>query len=248
MVHRWLKLSIKLVTGNGTILQVNAQTYPDLFRAMKGSSSNFGIVTNFDLYTFPHQVKVFGGTYVYTEDKIPELLSATADYAITGAISDVKSHVISTFAWTKGATNITAAFIVYYNGEVDGSNPPDVLKPFADIPMVANTAKMQNTSEVSYSVGYPDDGFRQMTTSITVIADESLLMELREIWREELELLKSNTVAGVFGFQPIPSTAIAAGFSKGGNSLGFGANDKDLLRRYLYKFPEVLDGFRQYIC
>lgn len=197
---------------------------------MKGSSGNFGIVTKFDLYTFPHQRKIFGGTYFYAEDNIPKLLSATANYAIMGAVSDVKSHVISAFAWTKEAADITAAFIVYYNGEVDCSNPPDVLKPFADIPMVANTAKMQNTSEAVYSVGYSNNGFRQMTTSITVIADEALLVELHEIWRQELELLKPNAAAGVFGFQPIPSTAIAAGFAKGGNSLGFKPEDRNLLR------------------
>lgn len=197
---------------------------------MKGSTNNFGIVTNFDLYTFPHESKVFGGTYIYSEDKIPELLVATADYAITGATADVKSHVISILSWANGSDSITPAFIVYYNGQVDSNNPPDVLKPFADIPMVTSTAKMQNTSEVTYSVGYPNDGFRQMTTSITVIADEDLLAELREIWRQELEFLKPDAVAGAFGFQPFPSTAIAAGFAKGGNALGFKPEDKHLLR------------------
>lgn len=199
---------------------------------MKGSSNNFGIVTNFDLFTFPHQARVFGGSYSYAENMTSALLSATADFAITGAISDVKSHATTVFTWTEETASITPGLFVYYNGEVDKNNPPEVLKPFADIPMVKNTARMQNTSELTSSdLEYFDGAFRQMLTSITVIADHALLVELNEIWRQELDFLKLSMTSMMFGFQPIPSTAISAGIAKGGNSLGFKPEDKDLLRK-----------------
>lgn len=180
---------------------------------------------------FPNQARVFGGGYAYADNMTSELLSATADYAITGAISDVKSHVILAFTWTKETASIAPGVIVSYNGEADRNNPPEVLKPFADIPMLGNTTRMQTPSELTSNIGYFDGGRRQMLTSITVIADHALLTELNEIWRQELEFLKPNVVTLMLGFQPIPSTAIAAGLAKGGNSLGFKPEDKNLLSK-----------------
>jgi hypothetical protein len=98
--------------------------------------------------------------------------------------------------------------------------------------MVLNTGSMQSTSQVADAVGYPEGGARQFLSSITIIAkDEELMAELHTIWKESLELLKPYLVSAVSGFVPIPNTAIAAGFAKGGNSMGFKPDDKNLMRK-----------------
>lgn len=42
-------LNMEIVLANGTIVQAKAISHPDLFWALKGGSSNYGIVTRFDV-------------------------------------------------------------------------------------------------------------------------------------------------------------------------------------------------------
>lgn len=46
-------VNYEVVLANGSIVNANATAHSDLWRALKGGSSNFGIVTRFDLETFP---------------------------------------------------------------------------------------------------------------------------------------------------------------------------------------------------
>lgn len=46
-------VNFEVVLGNGQIIYANAISNPDLWFALKGGSNNFGIVTRFDLKTFP---------------------------------------------------------------------------------------------------------------------------------------------------------------------------------------------------
>ena len=41
-----------MVLANGQITNVNQQSTPDLYFALRGGGNNFGIVTRFDLETF----------------------------------------------------------------------------------------------------------------------------------------------------------------------------------------------------
>ena len=45
--------NFKVVLANSLIVDANARSNPGLFWTLKGGSSNFGIVTRFDLITFP---------------------------------------------------------------------------------------------------------------------------------------------------------------------------------------------------
>ena len=54
----------KVVLANGSISQVNYESHPDLYFALRGGGNNFGIVTQFDFETYP-QGKVWGGQNWY---------------------------------------------------------------------------------------------------------------------------------------------------------------------------------------
>jgi hypothetical protein len=51
--------------ANGTIANVNQNTHPDLYFALRGGGNNFGIVTRFDLETH-RQGLMWGGTNLWT--------------------------------------------------------------------------------------------------------------------------------------------------------------------------------------
>ena len=46
-------VNYRVVLADGRIVDANQETHQDLFRALKGGGNNFGIVTRFDMVTFP---------------------------------------------------------------------------------------------------------------------------------------------------------------------------------------------------
>ena len=74
--------SINLVTADGRMLQVDETSNSELFWGLKGSGSNFGIVTSieFDLYPV---VNVYGGQLFYPVEMAKEVLSLYSSWVET---------------------------------------------------------------------------------------------------------------------------------------------------------------------
>jgi FAD/FMN-containing dehydrogenase len=83
-------LAAEVVTADGQVLQVDAETHPDLFWAMRGGGGNFGVATRFQFRL--HKVdKVVGGmlllpatpeviaAFIAEAERAPEELSAIAN-------------------------------------------------------------------------------------------------------------------------------------------------------------------------
>ena len=69
-------LEYEVVLASGQIVTASATSNPDLFWALKGGSSNFGIVTSFKLRTFPSK-KVFAGAYTVAGEHVDEFLAVS---------------------------------------------------------------------------------------------------------------------------------------------------------------------------
>ena len=80
------------------MINANAQERSDLWTALKGGSNNFGIVTAFELSTFP-QGDMYGGNVVYSTDLFPQQLKALGDY-VANPDSDQDIHLIIRIAYS----------------------------------------------------------------------------------------------------------------------------------------------------
>lgn len=72
-------VNFQIVLANGDIVDANATSRPDLFTALKGGQSNFGIVTRFDLKSYPGRA-MWGGRIVFAPEATKPLLSAFTDF------------------------------------------------------------------------------------------------------------------------------------------------------------------------
>jgi hypothetical protein len=74
--------SVELVTADGEIRTVTEHTDPELFWAVRGGQSRFGIATalEFDLFSAP---QFFGGALIYTGPGVAEVLHAWSAWAPT---------------------------------------------------------------------------------------------------------------------------------------------------------------------
>lgn len=83
---------LEVVLADGTIEKADATKNSDLFWALKGGGPNFGIVTNYELYTVPlHQI--WYEVLIVSNEQAHAILDAFATWQNTSASSDTKGTV-----------------------------------------------------------------------------------------------------------------------------------------------------------
>lgn len=107
--------------SDGSIINANASEHTDLFWALKGGGSNFGVVTRYDLYTIPVH-EVWYQINVYPTDQADAVLDAVAEWQSNSGSSDPKGSL----SFIIGLQAITLGLIY---GEPRAS-PPSTFAPF----------------------------------------------------------------------------------------------------------------------
>jgi FAD/FMN-containing dehydrogenase len=115
-------VNFEVVLANGTIVNANATENPDLWKALKGGSLNFGIVSRFDVEALPAVDLAYGQRVIlgnYTDQVIDAMVNFTnaqetqADDALVSlwmhdqAISD-EIVIVNLKANTRGNLNTTS--------------------------------------------------------------------------------------------------------------------------------------------
>ncbi|KAG8718728.1 hypothetical protein FRC11_003503, partial [Ceratobasidium sp. 423] len=143
-------LSYEIVLANGTVATVTEESAGDLFKALKGGTGNFGIVTSFKLRTYPVN-NVYAGKLDYSPDHYDVLFPIMETYARKGIASDPKTHIIPVFGYVPSNGTDVAAFYSFYSEPV--TKPPPAIKSFFDVPTIVNTVKVKTVKEAADELG-----------------------------------------------------------------------------------------------
>ncbi|KAJ5121031.1 FAD linked oxidase N-terminal [Penicillium bovifimosum] len=210
-------IDFEVVLANGTIVHATETQHPDLFMSLKGGGNNFGVVTAYTMQTHPQDHKVWGGNYIFTSDKTPQLLEAVRKF--TDEYPDDKGAIILT-AERGLVIDFWIMFLFY-----DGPEPPaGVFDEFTAIPHTSTT-KTWN----SYYDLLKNNDFFILQGQRYVIATETTplpnstvgavpLQEYYDHWKDV-----SKSVLGVAGalgsiaFQPMPKTYSEKAKARGGD-------------------------------
>ncbi|KAJ3530515.1 hypothetical protein NMY22_g8542 [Coprinellus aureogranulatus] len=68
---------VTIVTADGSILTASDSENTDLFWAVRGGGSNFGVVTEFVFHLYEQRKTVFAGLTIFTPDKLGSLIELT---------------------------------------------------------------------------------------------------------------------------------------------------------------------------
>jgi hypothetical protein len=131
------------VMANGSIVNVDASTRPDLAQAMRGSGSQFGIVTKYTVKTHPIGM-VWGGQCVYDDSQSDAMYAALHNFMASGE-QDPKAAIIFTdLILTLGIE--TKLLFVFY----DGPTPPTsgAFADFFKIPALNCLPRTQKYSDL----------------------------------------------------------------------------------------------------
>ncbi|KAJ4371001.1 hypothetical protein N0V86_008695 [Didymella sp. IMI 355093] len=209
--------SFEVVTASGIIVKASPTSFPDLYWALRGGGSNFGIVTNFKLDAFPLG-KMWGGQRIYTEDKFSAVLDAVYSFATTKSSRDTDAAEIISFSYAAPLGKIAIAQLDYAKPVANAS----VFSDWNAILHLQSTTDIHSLAELTIMMNQGlTDGLRQTQWDVTFKVDRDLFTFLVSTFYAELPTVQDAT-----GFFPsISIQAITAGQLKGmqkngGNALG----------------------------
>ena len=118
-------LGVELVTADGDVLDVNADSHPDLFWALRGGGGNFGVATSFTYRMHPVRM-IVGGLIAHPIDAAPELLRFYRDAVAT--CSDDLTVWTGLVHAPDGSGHKLAALVVFHTGDPETADRE--LEPF----------------------------------------------------------------------------------------------------------------------
>ncbi|CAI7607613.1 unnamed protein product [Penicillium manginii] len=220
--YGWAANNVKdfeVVLANGTIVNANEKENTDLFASLKGGGNNFGVVTAYTMQTHPQEHKVWGGNYIFTADKTPQVLSALRNFV--DEYPDDKAAIILTSE--HGALIDFWIMFLFY----DGPEPPaGVFDEFTAIDHTSTT----KTWDTYYDLLKNNDFFilhgqrYTIATETTPVPNKtvgsSVLQEYYDHWYNVTEdVLGVAGVLGSIAFQPVPKTFSQKAKDRGGDLL-----------------------------
>ncbi|KAF2796778.1 FAD-binding domain-containing protein [Melanomma pulvis-pyrius CBS 109.77] len=212
-------VNYELVTASGSILQVNAKSYPDLFWALKGSSNNFGIVTRYDLKTHK-QGKIFGFDRAWAPTSMSKFSEAMTSWmAPGGGHEDKKGALMPSTQYTPASDRLDPSLVAVYDAPVEN---PAAFKNFTDIANFTDlgTGVQNLTSLVRQTIGYQARVFRWKwyVTSIK-FSNETMPIVIDTMVDVAKELIPQfNGFVGT-AEEPITADHLAAARANGGDPM-----------------------------
>ncbi|MDH3733727.1 MAG: FAD-binding oxidoreductase [Gemmatimonadota bacterium] len=112
-------VSLDIVTADGELRHVSAESNPDLFWGLRGGGGNFGIVTSFEFDLHPMDRTVIGGPIMFPYSKARDLLTMYGEY---GHEAPDELQLDYFQAFPPGGADWLAGFAVCYSGPESGAD------------------------------------------------------------------------------------------------------------------------------
>lgn len=218
--------NFEVVLASGKIVNANTTSNKDLFRALKGGSNNFGVVTKIDLPLF--DARMWGGL-VTTDIRLRQSAFVAFENFTKSATYDENASLFVIPIFANGMW-ILVLNMVYTLPKI--TNPP-AFEPFLRLPGLSTlreTTHLDLTDElIAHSIWNPPHP-RSAWFTLTFKNNAAFMETLYQLAEEMVDKIKDT--AGLFlgiEFFPLPQTIIKHGKSNGGNSLGLDAEGGDLV-------------------
>ncbi|OOG00783.1 hypothetical protein ASPCADRAFT_511678 [Aspergillus carbonarius ITEM 5010] len=203
----------EVVLANSRIINANAHENPDLFWALKGGGSNFGIVTKIEMNTIPN--RIWTEVRVYPLSAAAHLRAALMQYHEAIEIDNKASLIYN-------ATNDIILVVYFYCTPIE--NPP-IFQSFDDIPYLTSfvPAGIRTVYDLVQAVASVNKAeptiheFRTMSSRPSIEVYEAI----EHAHAEQAEALKD--VEGIVFtdvIQPMSSLAMQQTLKNGGIPLG----------------------------
>ncbi|KAJ5023501.1 hypothetical protein PSV08DRAFT_353703 [Bipolaris maydis] len=220
-------ISYEVVIASGEIINVSKTSYPDLFWALRGGGSNFGIVTKFTVAAFQANPLLFGGSRIYTEEAFPALIKAFYSVS-TNLAKDPKAFQGLSFGYGGAQLGNAAQLDLAYT-EPNPNAPILAQYNAIDSKSIVQSSGQNATLAALSTTNSDPDGLRQGSLTWTFKLDQNLISTIKDIFFEEVASIANSTAKSPsISFQDLSATLIQKTTSNGGNPLGLDPADGPL--------------------
>tara|TARA_R110002003_G_scaffold1122_3_gene22460 strand:- start:84 stop:1352 length:1269 start_codon:yes stop_codon:yes gene_type:complete len=208
-------VNFELVLPSGHLVNANHTSHPDLYRALKGGTNNFGIVTRFDFSTIPIG-EILAGNIAHNISYSKEVFEAFINIA-NAPIYDVHASLVTSLAYSSTSKAWSLSSTPIYTLPIP--NPPIYHNLFA-IPNITNTMHLTPLHTLANETATPQLNFLFYTA--TLAPSSALLTTIFAIANATFHD-SPPAVTWLVTLEPLP-TAITAR-AAGNNVLGTSAAD-----------------------
>ncbi len=243
--------SLDVVTADGDLRHVDAESEPDLFWALRGGKGNFAVVTALELELFPVS-RLYGGGIYFPGERTADVLRAWTDSAPSTPETMVTSIAVMRMPSVPGVPEpVRGKFLVSvriaYNGTTaDGERMIAPLRAVA--PAVLDTVRDMPYSEVASIHSEPTDPLPYyergiMLREFPAQAQDKLIELVGPDSETALVIAELRALGGAWDREPaVPNAVPTRGlpYSLLGVSVGPLSQEQQLKR----SVAELLDGMK----
>lgn len=139
-------VNYEVVLTNGSVVNANASSHSDLWKALKGGGSNFGIVTRFDLEALPTRDLYYDNRVVPLKNS-ETVISTVVDFANHDE-SEADNALVALYTYDAKYGNETVIVLIYANVEGDAKAGTSYEK-LQTVPALTNKTKMITMAEAA---------------------------------------------------------------------------------------------------
>lgn len=206
--------NFEVLLADGNLINANKDENSDLYRALKGGGSNFGIVTRFDLETHP-LINVQYTINLYNPEDHVAINQATFKVQQTME-EDPKIGLFTNF------NNGFVAVGLLYGDHPAESETRETFRPFHDLKSLVTTVVPSTNgtlSTLAQAMGHAQTSLKRSICTLTTQNSPELYEEVYKAWVEVCKTLPTNTVLH-YTIQPFGKAAVQAGKDRGKNIMG----------------------------
>ncbi|RYP63646.1 hypothetical protein DL769_006901 [Monosporascus sp. CRB-8-3] len=186
----------EVVLSNGTVITADRKVNQDLWWALKGGGSNFGIVTQFELETVPID-RIWYESRIYEPRESLRLLEAVREYQVAAEADEKASFAFSL------SNNHTIVAFIYSAPEAY----PAVFNMFYDIPFRQNFIEPSFGTPYSLAAAFEQvlgdrPSFKELREVAPIVRRDALQIQLHDYVWHSTRYFKRNTEKYRSGREP----------------------------------------------
>ncbi|SPQ26471.1 5265f1f4-130b-4917-a3bd-7367a864d0ad [Thermothielavioides terrestris] len=212
-------VNFEVVLANGTLTNANATCNSDLYRALKGGSNNFAVVTRFDLATFP-QGDLSVASFANSASQRGAVFQAFTNI-VSSPDFDVYTSLVAGFLYNSTSKAWLISNSAVYTRPV--LNPP-VFAELAAVPSISNSSQITSLASLADEAATPP--LNWLFATATFKPSVEFMQEIFDILNSTF--YSFNPEGGVvwdIAFEPLPSVMLSYAAKTGGNVLGVQSED-----------------------